>query len=314
MLATADRGWLLTIDFEAFDHEGIRGWLEAMRLWSSLSHAGNWRFSLFLALEDVVRLRATDGSSYDAFLRVAKELHEAGNEFYPHNHGVFDSKTGLLAAVRPQLVPGYGNRASFAYDVLHRHGRDLAEWIGRVLAHYDNFLADAGIRRPERLAFRAGGWDHGDTKESTRQYIRALEGNSFSFDSSASAGTFGEKGWDPGVPFGSNVFALSDSLVEVAPCWSLNCGRGLASRDAMSSAWRLVHQSRVLRSRRSPGAFVTVLHFDHLFGPDLQRSPAGRTASRAIEKRVTRFFRVIGVLRKTLNLRSTTFEDLELKW
>jgi hypothetical protein len=311
-LSPTGRSWLLTIDFEAFPAEGLDEWLKAMEQWASLSVRGNWRFSIFLALEDVVRLRAGRQSSYHAFLQAIRRLYEAGTSFYPHNHGVFDS-TGILAAIRPQEVPGYRKRASFVYDVTHRHGRDLSDWIGQIVDHYDEFLADAGIGRPDRLAFRAGGWDHGDTAESSRAYVRALEQNSFCFDSSASSGKFDTRSWRIGAPFGSNVFALSPSLVEVAPCWFLNCDAKLVSHHGAAALARLARQPRAWLPLALPGAFVTVLHFDHLFrtGP-----PDGRSLAMAspgvVEQRVNRFFRFISVLRKTLHLESITFEDLAI--
>jgi hypothetical protein len=307
-----DRRWLLTIDFEGFDPGALDEWIEGMRHWASLSRGGGWRFSIFLAVEDVVRLRAASQPLYEDFVRAAKELIEAGTTFYPHNHGVFDTTTGLLAAVRPQKVPGYRKRASFAYDVVHRHGEDLTNWVARVVAHYEDFLGDVGIARPQRLAFRAGGWDHGDTAEMARAFVRAVDKNGFSFDSSASSGVFGTKSWRVGAPFGANVFALSASLTEVAPCWALNCAAGVATRDTAAAAVRLLRQPRLWLSRTAPGAFVTVLHFDHLFR-GVERGSAGDFAPRAaVEEQVTRFFEMISFLRSTLHLESTTFEDLSL--
>jgi hypothetical protein len=312
-LQIADRAWLLTIDFEAFTPEAVAEWLGAMREWARLSAEGRWRFSIFLAVEDVVRLRAESESLYDGFLQAAKALSDAGTTFHPHNHGVFDPRTGLLAAVRPQHVPGYCKRASFAYDVVHRHRVELADWVAQVVDHYDEFLVDARIPRPRRLAFRAGGWDYGDTAETSRAYLRALEQSAFSIDSSASSGVFGTKSWRVGAPFGSNVFALSSWLVEFAPCWSVNCGVGIATRESAADVARLVHQPRLWLTRRARGAFVTVLHFDHLFLP-AGRDPADAPPSRAtIEMRVRRFFKLISVLRSTLRLESTSFEDLDVE-
>jgi hypothetical protein len=312
-IVTEDRTWLLTIDFEGFDPHTIDVWLEAMRQWAWLSAEGNWRFSIFLAIEDVVRLRTAQADSYAAFIRAAKRLHETGAQFYPHNHGVFDLNTGVLAQVRPERIPGYCKRASFVYDVVHRHRKDLGDWLGRVVHDYDNFLRDAAIPRPHQLAFRAGGWDHGDTAESSRTYIRALERNSFHFDSSASSGTFGTRSWRVGAPFGSNVFALSPSLVEVAACWSLNCDARLPSRGAAGSVRRLLRQPGVWLSRQAPGAFVTVVHFDHLFRTAAPRlATTAQASAGTVEERVNRFFRLISVLRKTLRLESITFEDLPI--
>jgi hypothetical protein len=310
-LGINDRAWLLTIDFEAFAPEAVVEWLKAMQEWARLSAKGGWRFSIFLAVEDVVRLRVASESLYDGFLRVARELSAAGTAFHPHNHGVFDRKTGLLAADRPQHMPGYRKRASFAYDVVHRHRMDLCEWVPEVVAHYDEFLTHAGIPRPDRLAFRAGGWDHGDTAETNRAYARALEQNAFSVDSSASSGVFGTRTWRVGAPFGSNVFALSSSLVEIAPCWSVNCDAGFPTSQTASAVGRLIRQPRLWLSRTAPGAFVTVLHFDHLFRIG-GSSTAGLAPPATVEERLKQFFKLISFLRKALHLKSATFDDLSI--
>jgi hypothetical protein len=312
-LSTVGRSWLLTVDFEAFSAQGLDNWLTAMEHWACLSAKDNWRFSIFIALEDIVRLRAEEQSLYHAFLQAVRRLHEAGAGLYPHNHGVFDPRTGLLAPVRPQAVPGYRKRASFLYDVIHRHHESVSDWIGQVLYHYDEFLSDAGIAAPNRLAFRAGGWDHGDTPESSRAYVQALEQNSVAYDSSASSGQFGTRTWRVGAPFGANVFALSSTLVEVAPCWFLNCDGKLVSRHGVASLARLARQPRLWRSRTLPGAFVTVLHFDHLFRtahPD--RSVLASPSPGTIQDRIEWFFQLISVLRKTLRLDSITFEELAI--
>ncbi len=300
----AQRLWLLTVDFESFTPSTVGRWLAAMRAWARLAADGGWPFSIFIAVEDVVRLRASGRGVYDELAAAARAMHEAGAVFYPHNHGVFDESTGELAGVRPEHVAGYGKRASLVYDVVHRHRRPLAEWLGRVLHHYDAFLADAGIPRPPRLAFRAGGWDHGDTPELARQFLHALEDNAFAFDSSASSGRFGTATWRVGAPFGANLFALSPSLVEVAPCWSLDCRAGLRPRTVRS----LLAQPQLWLPRRRPGAFVTVLHFDHIFV---------RTASDDggddVAETIASFFRLLGSLRRALNLDAATFETLRIE-
>ena len=313
-LAPDNRALLLTIDFEAFSPDDLDRWLDAMRQWTLLSTQGGWRFSIFLAIEDVVRLRAAGGGVYDRFLGALRELFEAGTRFYPHNHGVFDERTGLLAAGRRQRVPGYAKRASFAYDVVHRHGQNFSEWINRVVYHYDSFLSDAGIPRPQQLAFRAGGWDHGDTAESTRAFVRALERNSFSLDSSASSGVFGTPSWRIGAPFGSNVFALSPSIIEVAPCWSLDLHVKLTTRYGLASLRRLLGQPRLWRSREAPGAFVTVLHFDHLLRPTPSRDARDDPVPRSlVQERTRRFFRLASIIRAASHLNSATFEELSIR-
>ena len=305
-LRTRDRSWLLTIDFEAFDPDSVDEWITAMRYWASHSAQGKWRFSIFLAIEDVVRLRVTRPEKWPDFTQAAVELSQSGAVFYPHNHGVFNLETGELATVRPERVAGYQKRASFVYDVMHRHKLSIEEWLAEVVQHYNRFLAEAGIQRPGRLAFRAGGWDHGDRPDTVRAYLRALRQNSFKIDSSAASGVFGTESWRVGAPFGANVFALSDSVVEVAPCWSFNCGAKLMTRNNLGAMAELVREPRVWAKRTLPGAFVTVLHFDHLFSAEGNRSTTNH--------RIARFFKLISALRTASGFESATFEDLEIEW
>src|SRR5919201_111681 len=84
------RNLVLTVDFEAFQPASLDLWLDAMSLWSDYSAAGSWRFSIFIALEDVVQLKHRSSHGYRAFLERAKKLSETGSVFYPHNHGIFD--------------------------------------------------------------------------------------------------------------------------------------------------------------------------------------------------------------------------------
>ena len=52
----AKRSLLLTIDFEAFNHKGsFELWLVALERWANRAREKMWGFSVFLALEDVVR-------------------------------------------------------------------------------------------------------------------------------------------------------------------------------------------------------------------------------------------------------------------
>jgi hypothetical protein len=307
-----DRDLLLTIDFEAFNHQGpLELWLEALERWSLHSAKRGWGFSVFLALEDVVQLRHDRSDQYRAFLDAMRAMACSGAAIYPHNHGVFDSRTGRQAESRPQHVPDYRKRASFFYDVVHRHGADLGEWLGRLLGHYAQFLEDAEILRPERLAFRAGGWDHGATREENALFIDAVCDAGFAYDSSVSSGNFGTKDFRIGASFGSNIFTLKPSLIEVAPCWSYDCGAGSMSRASIGSLGRLVGQPEMWARRRQAGAFVVVLHFDHLFRPS-QSGGRGISAS-TVNRRVDRFFGLMHRLKGLLGLSAAiTFEQLAL--
>jgi hypothetical protein len=309
-LEPRDRNLLLTIDFEAFNQVGpFELWLTALDRWSLHSMKNRWKSSIFLSLEDVAQLKHDRPDEYQAFLSRMRTVARSGAAIYPHNHGVFDSRTGRQATSRPQHVRNYGKRASFFYDVVHRHRLDLGEWMLQLLGQYDQFLEDAEVSRPERLAFRAGGWDHGATPDESALYINAVRDAGFAYDSSVTAGTFGTAGFRICAPFCSNTFALKPPLVEVAPCWSYDCGANPISHGSIASFRRLATQPQVWARPRRAGAFVVVLHFDHLF-----RSNDGdkRSVSLSmIDRRVERFFSLMSCLKGFLRLTEViTFEQL----
>jgi hypothetical protein len=310
-LGARERSLLLTIDFEAFGAASLEAWLAATEHWAGRAASTGMKFSVFIALEDVVRLRHDSKDGYADFLQHVKLLHASGVQFYPHNHGFFDPVTGRQAASRPQVIPGYSRRASFFYDIVRRHGLDLDTWLRRLLEHYDEFLSEAGVQRPEQLAFRAGGWDHGSTPAESAAFVTAVSDVGFAHDSSASSGVFGTRTFRVGAPYGSNLYRLTGSLAEVAPCWSLNCGAEWLSRSSVGSIRALLPQRRLWLTRRHEGVFVTVLHFDHLFRPaDGNLDSTARRAS--ILRRVDRFFATATSLRSALALQSISFEDLRL--
>jgi hypothetical protein len=313
MLGATERSLLLTIDFEAFEPRLLDLWLGAMERWSYHARAGGWRFSIFIALEDVARLRHERPAGYTEFIEQIKILHRSGARFYPHNHGFFDPVTGLQAPYRPQTIKNYGKRASFFYDIVHRQRMDLQGWLVRLLEFYDSFLSDAGIQSPRCLTFRAGGWDHGTTMEENKRYISAVSDAGFVYDSTATRGVFGTKSFHVGSPFGNNVFRLTPTLVEVAPCWSLNCGAGLFSRSSLGSLRSVLSQPQVWASRHSKGAFVTVLHFDHLFRLRNRQRDISSVSPSTVLARVDRFFNLISWVRTAFRLESMTFDELLIR-
>jgi hypothetical protein len=308
-LGVAGKTLMVTVDFEGFRPSLLDSWLLAMRRWASHSATAGLRSCIFIALEDVARLRYAQPDRYDDFLEAVTMLHESGAAFYPHNHGVFDSATGMQADYRPERVSGYSKRASFFYDVVHRHRLNLTDWLRALLGHYQTFLTTAGISQPTLLAFRAGGWDHGATLTERVQYVKALSDAGVRYDSSVSRGEFGTRGFRVGAPFGRNVFALTKSLIEVAPCGSVNCGAEPVSLSSLRSLSQILAQPQVWALRERDGAFVIVSHFDHLFRvhgkivDDMDRA--------TVVRRLDRFFRVLSSMRTLLNFSSvSTFEDL----
>jgi hypothetical protein len=295
-LTPAERRWLLTIDFEAFEPAEIEPWLAAMYAWADAAQARGLRFSVFLATEDVVRLRAADPAAYERFCAAAAAMARAGVEWHPHNHALFDRATG--DRLPAHVAPGYGKRPSLFYDVVHVHGADLAEWLAVVRQEHAAFLADAGIAPPAQTAFRAGGWDYGCTADELRRYVEAVAGAGFDFDSSAVMG----RRWQVAARFGSSTFRLAPGLAEVAPSAGADCGAALLSRRTLRALRDVLRAPGLWLAPRRPGVFVTVLHFDHLF-------VAGRDRP---EELIRRHMRLLSGLGRALRLDSGGFGDLRL--
>jgi hypothetical protein len=314
-LTPKQRSWLLTIDFEAFRPHAVEPWIGAMRHWAGASRIGGWKFSTFIALEDLVRLRVEDEEGYRLLLDAIRGLHETGTRFYPHNHWVFDPVTGHRPGdrVRHRAVPTYRKRPSLFYDVVYRNKLKFRDWCETLVESYEAFLADAGIPRPGQLAFRAGGWDHGATREDVAEYLKGLADMGVTFESSGSSGVFGTRSWRVGAPFGENTFGLDGSLIEVAPCDFADCGAPVASRQFGSWIARLLFRTPIwMPPLRRRGVLVTVIHFDHLFHKgrgDARRLFALRDDAE-VAHRINRFLSWLSYVRRVSGLTSIGFDEL----
>ena len=70
------------------------------------------------------------------------------------------------------------------------------------------------------LAFRPGGWDHGDNEQDTLLYFHALSDSGLMSNSGLSTGQFGGENWRVGNGPGKNVALVSageNRLFEVSP-------------------------------------------------------------------------------------------------
>jgi hypothetical protein len=306
------RDWLLSVDADAYHVEHTDAWCAALDRWAAQAQRTGLRFSIFLSLEEVLQARATDRPAYERFGASLRRLADAGCDIHPHNHCLFDPQTGTPVSPAPLArVVGYRKRPSFVYDVVRRHGVDLTDWLQTVLASYDSVLAEIGVPRPQRLAFRAGGFDAGSTEDELRAYVAALSHCGFEFDSSASRGEFGTRSDRFGAPFPDNAYELAGGPIEVAPCWHVDCGAPALSRSWAGSMRALARQRRSLRPSRK-GVLVTVLHFDHLFH---HRDGAGYdyfavTDAAEIERRVDRFFSFLERWQRLLGVENVCFSDL----
>lgn len=299
-LEIAGRKLVLTVDFEAFSPSSVRQWCVAMDSWAEASAQRQLRFDFFVAVEDIAALRAADSSMYRHFLDSLRRLVEGGVDVHPHNHGPFDPSSGRPATAksdRRHVVPGYTKRASFYYDTVYRHEWDLQAWLDVVRTEHARLLADLGVQAPRHVAFRAGGWDHGASAADTRAYVEAVAGARFTYDSSASYGTYGTESWRVGKPYGENVFRLTPDLIEVAATWSVNCGVHPLSPRSIVSLARLLRQPGVATGR--DGAAVAALHFDHLF-----------TRSGAAPRRATAIISWLNRVRTLLGMTSVHVAEL----
>jgi len=306
------RFFLLTIDMEAFQLELMPLWLELMEYWADRAGVLGLRFCFFLAVEDVVHLRAANPGIYQRFLHAMRLLESAGSIFYPHNHYVFDPTTGGKAPVGNEPAGpsrDYPKRQCLFYDTVLRHRRNFGEWLADVRRSYQEIMAEAGCRLPDRLAFRAGGWDYGGSCAELEAYIRGLKAAGFRVDSSACRGTFGAETWRVGTLFGANAFLLEEDLLEIAPTWAIDVSVPPWSLAYLRTLLSLREHSGLVTTRR--GAFVVVLHFDHLF----RRQTAWTIDEfavrdiRRLEARIDRLFWLLVVLRGAFRLRCVTFEE-----
>lgn len=304
---------VLTVDCEAFNRPVLPLWVEAMRLWAMHAKRSGLRSCFFLSVEDMVKLRLTDQDAHGDFLKAMRALDDTGSLFYPHNHYVFDPTSGERFALthEPQRpAESYGKRPSVFWDAVHRHQLDLGSWLTTVREVYETALSEAACQRPSLPVFRAGGWDYGDSCQDLRQYIQALYNAGFRADSSACRGIFGTPTWRIGSEFGFNIFWLDGGLLEIAPTWSLDMSIPRPSLPYLGNLLSLWRQPQLWMGHS--GAFVAVLHFDHLFRQWLNGVATDFAVAdgEIIEERIDHTFRLIGFLQSMLRLECVTFDDL----
>jgi hypothetical protein len=312
-IAIGGRRLLVTVDFDGFTPENGPSWCQAMRLWAERLRRSPWKPALFVALENVVRLQRGNGAAHAEFLAALRELARAGAALYPHNHGAFDPDTGrpLSPGGDQSPAPGeYRKRPSMYYDVVHRNGLPIAAWLGVLRGLYEELLRGVACPRPRMLAFRAGGWDTGGSRNDLERYLNGLTASGFAVDSSASRGVFGTPSWRIGAPFGANVFRCGEGLIEVAPCWAVEWILDPLAPATWAALSQLREHGRLWTGGR--GVFVVVLHFDHLFhrrAGDGYDAFAVRDRS-AVARRIGRMFGLMAALQRCLRLRPVGLDEL----
>ena len=304
---------LATVDFEAYPRQNMLPWLGAMEYWAECAARHRIPCSFFISLEDTVALRRDKPDSYAELKFHLKKLNDSGARFYPHNHYLFDTETGgqpSRTGLPDRRPPGYSKRYSLFSDVVYTFGRNLPSWMKELRTCFEGIIRDAGCELPNPLAFRAGGWDYGSSRDDLELYADSLLSAGFSVDSSACGGSFGTPAWRVGADFGDNVFFLKGGLLEVAPCWSLNCHAPEFFRSAARSLFRPDIKKMLLS--RGLGCFVPVIHFDHLFHTEKDGALTNFALAdpSSVKKRIANLFLALRLVRTLLRLECVTFEEL----
>lgn len=313
-LRVGERVAIVSIDYEAFPLGRMHLWFAAMDGFTRALERSRLPVSVFLSIEDIVRLRLVEPDSYRTLITYLRRWWQAGSRFYPHNHYAFDPATGDYTAPAADADDAggddYAKRKSFFHHAVRQSGLDLADWLVEVYRIYDAIMTDIAERPVPTRVFRAGGWDYGSGRDDLQAYLDALRAAGVAIDSSACRGRFGTTSWRVGMGFGHNLFHLEGGILEAAPTWSVDMdGDPLRPR-------RLLRLAAATRRYGAPrggnGLLNLVLHFDHLlhdWNGDVVRYFAAAD-ERAIAARAGRWARTFALLLRALRARPITFDDL----
>lgn len=313
-LVTDRRRVLFTFDVEAFLPDMMPAWLQVFRVFRQALANANLPVVLFLATEDLVRLRHRLPDSYAELGELLAGLQADGSELQPHNHFVFDPLTGLKrpAAKPARAIPAasYDKRKSFFHHVVYEHGLASEGWLAEVAGTHAHLLSEMQCPITEPLVFRAGGWDYGMTSDDHGAYIAGLKTAGFSVDSSVGFGRFGTREWRIGNPYGCNCHDLGEGLIEIAPCWSWSAETGPLSIH-QAGTWRALLGQRRLWLGKG-GILVVVLHLDHLLHRRSGRTllPFAISDPDELERRTRQLVAFMRDLAGLLRLQPTTFGHL----
>lgn len=304
---------IVSVDYEAFAAGRMELWLAAMESFTLALERWRLPISVFLSMEDMVRLRHDDPESYHSLVRYFQRWWHAGSRIYPHNHYAFDLVTGDMqqgCGISGEGADEYGKRKSFFHHAVKQCGLDLNDWLGSVFRTYDEIIGEISERPAAARVFRAGGWDYGDGVDDLAVYIDALRSAGVEIDSSACCGRFGKPDWRVGLASSENIFYLNGDVLEVAPTWSLQM-------DA--NPWRSQRILRLILGARRQGLFWpgkhlvnAVLHFDHLMH-DWRNGAVkyfGASDRKEIALAANRWVATLAIMMKLLRIRPITFDGL----
>jgi hypothetical protein len=156
-----------------------------------------------------------------------KVMTVAGDDCELHLHGPLNRELLEQLKVEEKLhIRGsgleaqedYRQRRSFFFQSFYREGyRALVASLT-----YGKRLLETSVYdgKTQVLAFRPGGWDHGNSTQDTLMYFHALSDSGLIANSGLSQGDFGGKNWRVGNDPGHNLAAVSvgeSNLFEVSP-------------------------------------------------------------------------------------------------
>lgn len=225
--------YVLTEDFEplsesALDLEAIRDVLKFASDLSAQYHVPwthfvdvNALYPAFFADDPQLKLEGLGMISDLTRMSVAQddiELHLHG----PLNRQLLDyvraeEKLRIKTSGADESQP-YRQRRSFFFQSYYHEGyRELVASLSYGKKLLERHLLDD---KKQILAFRPGGWDHGDTEQDTLLYFHALSDSGLIANSGLATGKFGTADWrvggDPGHNFAS-VTLGDHRITEISP-------------------------------------------------------------------------------------------------
>jgi len=225
--------YLLTEDFEplaesAADLEAIRDVLKFASDLSAQYHVPwthfvdvNALYPAFFAEDPQLKLQGLGVISDLTRMCAAQddiELHLHG----PLNRQLLDfvraeEKLRIRSSGADESQP-YRQRRSFFFQSYYHEGyRELVTSLSYGKRLLERHLLDS---KKEILAFRPGGWDHGDTEQDTLLYFHALSDSGLVANSGLATGKFGSPDWRVGGDPGHNFAAVTladHRITEISP-------------------------------------------------------------------------------------------------
>ena len=95
-------------------------WCQAMAAWGREAAAAGLRFSHFVSMEHVARLRTRDPGAYEELACSLRSLLSAKCRIYPHNHCVFDPVTGEFPGESERMAAADSGIPAAGQHVLRR--------------------------------------------------------------------------------------------------------------------------------------------------------------------------------------------------